>query len=160
MGAKMTGDWAKALAVTKQLKKVADDSVKEGLTKAALFAEKTAKKHLSKQDLSWTPLESKYRRYKERKGYSTNILVRTGAMFQSITSNVDAKTAFVGVKREAKDSDGNSLANIAAVHEFGSTKQGIPARPLWQPTLIETATWYRNGNSIEDIFMSKIKRYL
>lgn len=160
MAVKMTGDWGKALAVTKALKKVADESVKEALTKVALYAEKQAKKHISKQDLNWKPLESKYRKWKARKGFSTNILVKTGAYFQAITSSVDGTEAFVGVNRTEKDSEGNIIADIALIHEFGSTKAGIPARPLWQPVLQETASWYRAGNTVEDIFIKKIKRYL
>ena len=131
------GNWDKVTSIINNLeneaKKASDISVKRwGLT-----AERIAKKHISAQDLGWQALSQTYLDSKVKKGYSKNILVRTSSYFQSITSWTMQGYAFVGVKREAKDSYGNVIANIAAVHEYGSITANIPARPLWQPTLEE-----------------------
>ena len=131
------GNWDKVTSIINNLeneaKKASDISVKRwGLT-----AERIAKKHISAQDLGWQALSQRYLDSKVKKGYSNNILVRTSSYFQSITSWTMQGYAFVGVKREAKDSYGNVIANIAAVHECGSITANIPARPLWKPTLEE-----------------------
>ena len=56
-------------------------------------------------------------------------------------------------------SDGKTiLADIAAVHEFGSQSGNIPARPLWQPSYKEAVEWHEKNNDPRDIFMKKLRR--
>ena len=155
---KLTGKWNLVNAITKNLEKVGNEAMKEGLMKVGLFAEGKAKSHISKQDLNWKPLNQDYKRRKERDGFSTNTLVKTSAYFQAITSYVQGKNAYIGVKKVARDKEGNEIANIAAVHEFGSSKQGIPARPLWQPTIKETATWM-GDNYMGKLILKKLDRF-
>lgn len=155
---KLTGKWNLVNAITKNLERVGKEAMQEGLSKAGLFAEAKAKSHISKQDLGWVPLNQKYRDSKERQGFSTNILVKSSAYFQAITSYTQGKNAYVGVKKIARDKDGNEIANIAAVHEFGSDKMNIPARPLWQPVLQETATWM-GDNYMGKLVLKKLEKY-
>lgn len=157
---KLKGAWNTINKITKDLEKLGKQSMKEGLIKVGLHAEKRAKQHISKQDLNWKPLNQKYRNAKERKGFSTNILVRSSAYFQAITSFFEDDMAKVGVKKVARDKEGKEIANIAAVHEFGSSKAKIPARPLWQPVLKETTEWIEKEQVFEKIIMNKINRHL
>ena len=43
----------------------------------------------------------------------------------------------VGIFASAKYTDGTPVAGVAVVHEFGSPKQNIPARPFLRPTIEE-----------------------
>ena len=103
-----------------------------------LKAERIAKLHISKQDLNWRALKPKYKASKIMAKLSQNILVATSSYFGSITSYVEDETAYAGVKKEAKNKEGDVLADIAKVHEYGSETMQIPARPLWKPTFEET----------------------
>ena len=109
------------------------------------------------QDLGWKALNKDYKDHKKRKGLSTNILVSSSAYFQAITSFTKGKRVNVGVKKAARDKEGNEIANIAAIHEFGSSKRNIPARPLWQPTLEETTKWLAK-NGFDKIIIKKLNR--
>lgn len=154
---KLVGDWLKVDHITKKLEQLGKDTMVEGLVKTGLFAEGTAKKHMSRQDLGWKALNKEYKESKSAKGLSTNILVATSAYFQAITSFSKGKQVNVGVKKVARDKEGNEIANIAAVHEFGSSKRNIPARPLWQPTLEETTKWL-SKNGFNKIIIKKLNR--
>lgn len=153
----LTGDWLKVTSITRSLEQLGQQAMAEGLAKTGLYAEGKSKKHISSQDLNWTPLKKSYKDMKSKRGFSTNILVKSSAYFQSITSWSKGKTVYVGVKKVARDKEGNEIANIAAVHEFGSTKRNIPARPLWQPTLKETKEWLKK-NGMDKIIMKKLNR--
>tara|TARA_R110000850_G_scaffold101122_2_gene209301 strand:- start:888 stop:1364 length:477 start_codon:yes stop_codon:yes gene_type:complete len=154
---KLIGDWLKVDHITKRIEQLGKETMIEGLVKTGLFAEGTAKKHMSRQDLGWKALNKDYKDYKKSKGLSTNTLVATSAYFQAITSFSKGKQVNVGVKKVARDKEGNEIANIAAIHEFGSTKRGIPARPLWKPTLDETNVWLKK-NGFDKIIIKKLNR--
>ena len=89
---KLTGDWLNVTNITRQLEKIGQDAMAEGLAKTGLFAEGQSKKHISNQDLNWKPLKKDYKDMKSRRGFSTNILVKSSAYFQSITSWSKGKT--------------------------------------------------------------------
>ena len=154
---KLIGDWIKVDHITKQLEVLGKQTMVEGLAKTGLYAEGVAKKHISNQDLGWKALNKDYKDQKKRKGLSTNILVSSSAYFQAITSFTKGKQVNVGVKKAARDKEGNEIANIAAIHEFGSSKRNIPARPLWQPTLKETTKWL-SKNGFDKIIIKKLNR--
>lgn len=63
----------------------------------------------------------------ERKG-SSKALIDRGDLINSINTDFygGGLTAFVGVSRMARDRDGNRLANIAEIHEFGTDPYKIP----------------------------------
>ena len=131
------GDWTRAGKIVNALRNEAIKSREIALKRMGLSAEKIAKGHISAQDLKWTALTPKYKAQKVRKGMSENILVATSSYFQQITSWTSDGTVYVGVKKVARNRAGQELANIAAVHEYGSVTANIPARPLWKPTLSE-----------------------
>lgn len=155
------GDWDKIQRITGALAKEMENARKISLKRWGLKAEGFAKSHISKQDLNWKPLEPATIAQKIRKGYSENILVATSSYFQSITSWSDGERAYAGVKKTAKDADGNVIADIAATHEFGSKSGKIPARPLWKPVFDETMEWFdKKENQPATIFMQLISKYL
>lgn len=156
---KLIGSWNAINAITANLERLGKEAMKEGLAKTGLYAEGRAKGHISKQDLGWKPLNQAYADSKAKKGLSNSILVSTSAYFQSITSYVQGNVAYVGVKKVARDKDGKQIANIAAIHEFGSDKANIPARPLWQPTIKETEKWLKK-NGFDKILLRKINKFL
>lgn len=127
-----TGDWTKAKRIARKLQKRMDNAASKTVARMALEAERMAVKLLADQPSDWDPLSEKYKKQKEKRGQSEKILIATSTYFQSITSfNVSSFIAFAGVKRSAKGEDGQIVADIAAIHEYGSKKRNIPARPLW-----------------------------
>ena len=155
------GDWEKAGALVANLTKEMLAARDLSLKRFGLKAEGIAKQHISAQDLDWVELKKDTTDRKIRLGYSENILVETSTYFQSITSFVEGgDLVLIGVKKTAMADDGvTELADIAAVHEFGTQDAKIPARPLWQPTFEEAIEWHKKNNRAEDIFIARIKKY-
>ncbi len=153
----MIGDWDLALQLTKNLKDEMEDAAAKGMKIIGLQAEKIAKMHISRQDLNWKPLNEEYKERKKKQGYSTNILVRTSTYFQNITTYTTKTTTFAGVRRAVTDDDGNEIANLAAVHEFGSAKAGIDKRPLWTPTFVEVKEWIKKEKPFLRIFFKQVR---
>jgi hypothetical protein len=116
------------------------------IQRVGLRMEAEAAKHLANQDLGWAPLSPRYLARKEKAGQSDKILIKTSTYLQSITSTVERGRVFAGVNKEAREADGQLVADIARVLEFGSLKRGIPPRPLWSVVLAETADWLRRTN--------------
>ncbi len=161
MAFKKVGNWEKVARLIKAIKPEMIAARNESLQRWGLKAEGLAKKHISMQDLNWKPLKPETLAAKIRAGYSTNILVQTSTYFQSITSWADLTggMVFAGVKKQARDKEGNVLADIAAVHEYGSVSGKIPKRPLWQPTFEEVMVWHIAKNQPEKLFEARIKKY-
>lgn len=157
-----TGDWDK---VTKLIENLQEEMIKSqmiALKRWGLLAEGLAVRHISRQDLGWVPLKASTLTGKIRSGYSEDILVRTSTYFQSITSYVKDEVVYAGVRKTAKGSDGEVIADIAAVHEFGSQSANIPARPLWQPTFEETVKRITKDDNLDpvQILLKRLKKYL
>ena len=130
-------------------------SLEKSLKQVGLKGEQIAIKHLQAQDLGWKPLSAAYKKRKEKQGHSNKILIRTGTLMQNIKSEVVSKhEVFVGVNRQAKDAEGNSIADIATIMEYGSVAMNIPARPLWKPTHDELLEWIKQ----ENIFLKNVKK--
>jgi hypothetical protein len=165
MGFKKIGDWNKVVSLVFSISKGMEKARETSLKRFGLKVEGLAKTHISTQDLNWKPLSPTYKAWKLRGGgknntkkLSENILVATSTYFQSITSWVDGETVYAGVRREASYADGAKVANIAAVHEFGSPSRNIPARPLWKPSYKEAIAWHKTSNSPEKLFLENIKK--
>ena len=156
-----TGDWERVTSLVANIQKEMKKAQDVALKRWGLFAERTAIMHISKQDLGWAPLEAGTISAKVRAGYSENILVRTSTYFQSITSYVKDDVSYAGVKKTALYKGGVEVANIAAIHEFGSDSANIPARPLWKPTFDETLQAIKTKNDFNPtlIFLKNIKKY-
>lgn len=134
------GDWNLVSLLIKNLKREMSASRKIGLKQMALKMEGTAKKHMGRQDLGWIALKPSTLAQKARLGLSEHTLIATSTYFQSITGYVKGGKALAGVKRQVKSNEGQLLANIAKIHEYGGGK--IPKRPLWLPTITESVQWY------------------
>ncbi len=161
MGIKKVGNWSKVALVIGNLANEMKLAQELSLKRWGLKAEGLAKKHITAQDLGWQKLDPKTIAEKIRKGYSENILIATSSYFQSITSWTDKNVALAGVKKGVTNQDGEEIANIAAVHEFGGRDGNMPARPLWQPVFKETMEWFVTSDSTPDaIFKKNIKKYL
>lgn len=135
----MFGDWD---AAEKFLSKLADhieDTIKLTNIQNARDVEAALVSHIQHQDLGWPALDPIYKRQKKQKGLSTNIMIATSTLMNSITIKVidDGAEVFVGVLRKTRAKNGSPAVLIAAVHEFGSSKRSIPPRPLFRPTLTE-----------------------
>lgn len=135
----MTGDWKRAEYVVKNFTKLARKPLIKATAKSAQIIEATLVKHMQNQDLGWASLSAAYKKFKERKKLSNQILIATSTLMNSITHQIvdGGLGAFVGVLRTAKGRDGKQEVMIAAVHEFGSGVRNIPARPLFRPTFKE-----------------------
>lgn len=79
----------------------------------------------------------------DRKG-SSKALIDTGFLVNSITQKIMSDRAFVGLLRTSVRSDGQSVANIAAIMEYGCTINHpsgavivIPPRPFLHPTMVK-----------------------
>lgn len=157
-----TGDWKRVAMLIGAFKKEWQRSKIQSLRLWSLKAEGTAKKHISAQDLGWQALKPETVERKIKAGYSENILVQSSDYFQAITSwvnSVEGK-AYAGVRKSAKNAQGDEIGLIAKVHEFGSNSGTIPARPLWQPTFEETLKWFLTSKSRPDVlFYENIKKY-
>lgn len=66
-----------------------------------------------------------------RRRRSRKPLLDTGSLLGSIGTTIDevGRTAFVGVHRTARGADGQSLINVALVHEFGTRPFVIQVTP-------------------------------
>jgi hypothetical protein len=109
----------------------------EPLRQIGMEGERLAKEHMVNQDLGWTPLNADYLKRKTtpvkgKRRKSEKILIASSSYLQAITSVATRKQVFVGVLRGVRNDEGQEIANIARIHEYGSTKRKIPARPLWR----------------------------
>lgn len=148
MPVKRTGDFGKANKLLSNFVENVTKAEKNILAKVALKAEQLAVERIKSQPSEWKRLNPAYlkrklgiaggrlrkdgkkdRRFKNK---SEKILIASSTYINSITSNVSSSlVAYAGVPKSARYEDGQSVAKIAAVHEYGSTKKNIPARPVW-----------------------------
>lgn len=132
-GFKEFGNWDGIMRMVSKMPDEIDRVNQKSLKKIALKTEREAVLSLRNQDQPWVPLKPEYLAYKTSKGKSEKILIASSTYIQNITSVDKKNQAFAGVLRNARSEDGEILANIAVVHEFGSIARNIPARPLWVP---------------------------
>jgi hypothetical protein len=133
VSAQRTGDWAKVrrmlAGAPARVKAAAATALRleahllrkeivEGLTSQAPGGEPF--KPLS-------PLTLATRQLKGRKG--TKALIERGDLRNAIAAVIDGDTAFVGVPRKARSSDGKSLFDIAQTHELGAAPRIVPVSP-------------------------------
>jgi hypothetical protein len=139
MGATLTGDWKKALAVLDG----AANNIKKGMSKTIrrkmIDVERRVLAHVDDQDLGWDELDPKYADQKEKKGLSPDTLRASNQMYSNITTaQIDDFTGAVGVQRGVKNKDGEDVTDVAIIHEQPDNDGTIiPARKLWEPTFDE-----------------------
>lgn len=158
MSVRRIGSWGLASAIIKRLSYDLQQSRDKSLRLISLYAEKTAITHLRDQDLNWKPLKPNTLKRKLKVGESEKTLIATSSYFQSITSWLQKDTALVGVKRNVRNKQGQVIANIARVHEFGSPLRRIPKRPLWKPTLKETIVFANKEANPAKLYLEFIKK--
>ena len=134
MPVKKIGNWGAARRMVFGTKRDILSANEIALRQIGLKGERMVVKYIQSQPSTWPELGDKYRKWKSKHGFSNLMLMRTKDMFNRITSFSTKEEVFIGLRREALNREGESLANIAAVHEFGSKKRGIPARPFLMPT--------------------------
>lgn len=160
MTMRRVGQWDVANALTSNLKRDLKRARDISLKRFVLIGEKIVLGHMAKQDLNWEPLSDKYKSWKEKKGYSNKILIRTSTYFQAITGWVNDGTALIGVKRNVQNEEGEEIANIAKIHEYGSDARNIQARPLWGPSWKEARTeWFKADTPIQTYFRLFTSQY-
>lgn len=155
---KKFGNWNLAGRFINNLKSDIEESNRVTLQRISIKARDTAVKHLRNQDLGWVSLAPETRRRKQNKGLSEKTLIATSSYFQSITAFSTSTHAYAGVKKTAKNKDGEIIADIAKVHEYGSKTRNIPARPLWRPTYKETVRYIRSSGIFAKAFLDRRKK--
>lgn len=155
MSVNKIGDWERARNVISHLAQDMSAALKESLPVVALKAERIAVLHVRNQDLNWQGLKDATLKQKSKKGWSNKIMIATTDYISSITSYATHDTAFAGVKKDAKNRDGESLVSIAAVMEFGHAT--TPARPLWGPTYKETLAWMKKEKIFSKTALAKMR---
>jgi hypothetical protein len=150
---KKVGDWDKLRYLSVSLRQGLMTASNISVKRFGLIAEKIAKQHISSQDLPWAPLSQEYKAGKKKHGFSEKILVRTSTYFQSITAWSEGLSGYAGVKKGVREPDGEEVADIAKIHEYGSSKH--PARPLWQPTFEEAFNKWKASETPLHIYKRK-----
>lgn len=154
---KKIGNWSDAEKMFANIKVDIQSANEVALKQIGLKGERYVVKVIQSQPSSWPALSDKYRAWKKKKGYSSLMLLRTKDMFNRITSMADKKQVFIGLKREAVNREGESLANIAAIMEFGSKKRNIPARPFLMPAHQQLVNEGLD-KLFQELFMKECKR--
>jgi hypothetical protein len=91
------------------------------------------------------PLKPEYKEWKAQHGYDTRILIQTDEYVRSIRWwQLPSGDTVVGVPNKIHHS-GLPMRILARVHEFGSAKANIPARPVWRPVL---SSFIRNFDTV------------
>lgn len=104
------------------------------LKRVGILAEREILMYIKSQPTVWPKLSEDYLELKTRRGLSTSTLIATGDMFNRITSHDYGSVIMVGLSKKALNSDGESLADIAATMEYGSLRRNIPPRPFLLPS--------------------------
>ncbi len=127
---KKTGDWKRAEAILKQGPRKLRAAIPVALRQEAHLLRKEIVQGLTHQSpggkpiAAPSPLTLAARRLRGFAG--TKALIVRADLRNSISVIVRGETAFVGVPRSARRSDGTGLINIAQVQEFGSQPTVVP----------------------------------
>jgi len=144
MRAERFGDWEKAKRLlTNGFNQRLALAIRKATIKNALLLVREIQRGIRSQapgGKQFAPLaESTIR----RKG-SSKALIDTGFLVNSITQKILSDGAFVGLLRTSISKDGESVANIAAIMEYGATINHpsgavivIPPRPFMHPTMLK-----------------------
>lgn len=141
----MYGDWAKSGVMLKALQVKLMPLAMAKLDENGKLVLDKLKDHISKQDLSWTPL-AKNTIYKKN---SDKILVETGALqdgfvVRKIKSAKDDYTLFIGASPwKTHKPSGLKMSDLMIYMEYGTGR--VPPRPLIQPTYDELESKLKDG---------------
>lgn len=112
---------------------VADNAMGE----IAIWMSQEVKKRIRDQRFAHVPLTKPYLQYKKRVGLDSRILIATGDYVNSIVARrrlINGELCWtVGVPDTIHQGSGLTYTQLARIHEFGSARAHIPARPHWRP---------------------------
>lgn len=127
------GDWDLVLNLSANMGADTLKANRIALAQIASRAEAMAVKFMRDQSLPWKALSAQYLEYKIHAGLSEKIYIATTTYFQAVTSKVYPQQlkSFAGVFRKQREKNGEFVADIAKVLEYGSVKRNIPPRRFW-----------------------------
>jgi len=136
------GDWDRAKALlTNGFNQRLALAVRQATTKNALLLVREIQRGIRSQAPGGKQFAPLAQVTIEQKG-SSKALIDTGFLVNSITQKIMSDGAFVGLLRTSISKDGESVANIGAVMEYGATINHpsgavivIPPRPFLHPTM-------------------------
>ena len=131
----LTGDWKAMDDIFKTLPRRIQKNLRLATKKNTKVVERRMKLGIRNQRPEWERLKEGTIRQKG----SSKILIDYGDLMNSYTTKeLLATVFFVGVERNAKNKDGESLFSIALQQEFGSHDGSTPARANIRPSLDES----------------------
>lgn len=157
-GAHKFGDWELVDKMIRNMPMAIQQGLDKSLKQVSLKAERLAVKFIQTQELKWKPLSKQYLSRKAQQGLSDKILIATSLYIQSITSKVMGNVGFAGVFRKVRTREGEILADVAKVHEYGSIKRNIPPRRLWGVVFKEMYKFLREEKVVENNVLLEIRR--
>ena len=142
MGVKRIGDWDKLRAKLNGTMGVRlATGLRQATIKNAIMLVKEIKLGIRNQAPGGKPFVKLAESTIKQKG-SSKALIDTGFLINSITQRIMEDKAFVGLLRTSTSKDGESMANIGAIMEYGCTINQpngkavvIPARPFLHPVM-------------------------
>ena len=136
------GDWEKAKQVLgTNLGARLAQALRQATVKNAMLLVREIKKGITSQAPGGVPFVRLAQSTIERKG-SSKALIDTGFLLASVTQLVLGDRAFVGLLRGTRNKEGDEMANIGAIMEFGATINHpngaviiLPPRPFLHPVM-------------------------
>jgi phage gpG-like protein len=142
MGVERFGDWDKAKRLLGSgLNQRLTLAIRNATIKNALLLVREIKRGIRDQAPGGKQFAPLAQVTIDRKG-SSKALIDTGFLLNSITQKIVSNGAFVGLLRTSISKDGENVANIGAIMEYGCTINHpsgavivIPPRPFLHPTM-------------------------
>ncbi|MBM4042409.1 MAG: hypothetical protein FJ290_28285 [Planctomycetes bacterium] len=136
------GDWEKAKQVLgSNLGARLAQALRQATVKNAMLLVREIKKGITSQAPGGVPFARLAQSTIERKG-SSKALIDTGFLLASVTQLILGDRAFVGLLRGTRNKEGDEMANIGAIMEFGATINHpngaviiLPPRPFLHPVM-------------------------
>ncbi len=133
MGLERLGSWVLAGKLLQQATKVVKPAIDKSLFQEGQFFRKHIVTGIRKQapgGKQFKLLAKNTIRTRRAKGFKgRKALIRSGGLRNAITVVKIGDGVFVGILRSARSKDGESLVNIADIHEFGRGPFLVPITP-------------------------------
>ena len=106
----------------------------------ASLASKELQNNITTQKFAgdYPALQKSYLKWKAARGFSSKFWIRMGELFSAITRFKSGRGWVAGIPDNARNSEGNEVADYAKANEFG--RGNIPSRPLFTQTANEIMT--------------------
>lgn len=174
-GVKLTGDWRRAGRILGSGIAKLDRAMNIALKQEGQFFRAELVKGIRSQapgGKAFKPLSPVTLARRRARGFGgTKALIETASMIRSIVVIQVGSVVFVGILYSARNREGKSLVNIAAVHEFGAIvtrsihsvqREGaslsvaivIPARPFFRPVFKQ----FYNNLEAQRRFVQRVAR--